>query len=155
MNLKYAHVEGERRYVLPRPLVILRRRRGSRRSKTITWVALGCGCDVLRREKIRCTSWGRKYASTSGIRGQSHTRPYLSRHEYEELLKLPSDVLRKTRLVAPIDGAMAGNLPVEPVAEVTEDGRFTGGSLACTSEEALKLTLAPFHKSGTRLTQAI
>ena len=95
------------------------------------------------------------------------TTAYLSRAEYEVLARLPAEVLGKTRLSVgplgidvfdpPLDGlvmadaefstdeaAQAFRQPPEAVAEVTDDARFTGGSLVRTRRHDLLAWLAEY-----------
>ncbi|CAM5241856.1 hypothetical protein SALBM311S_03088 [Streptomyces alboniger] len=95
------------------------------------------------------------------------TNTYLSTAEYDLLASLPAVVLSKTRFSVPplgvdvFDGPLEGLVlaeaeftsdeealafapPAECVAEVTDDARFTGGSLLRASREELLAWLAEY-----------
>ncbi|MEU1270657.1 hypothetical protein [Streptomyces sp. NPDC005799] len=159
---KYARVERERRFLLeapPAPASVtatrlitdrylpgtrLRLRRSERRD--------GGGPELKLTQKIP--------AERPGAVQGCITNTYLSPAEYDLLASLPAAVLTKTRLSVPplgvdvFDGPLAGLVlaeaefdsdeaalafvpPVGCAAEVTEDVRFTGGSLVTTSRQTL------------------
>jgi hypothetical protein len=93
---------------------------------------------------------------------------YLSRAEYEAMLGIPADTLRKTRSSFPplgvdvFDGPLRGLIlaeaefeddrdeadfhpPPDAVAEVTADLRFTGGRLVRMNADDTAELLATFH----------
>jgi CYTH domain-containing protein len=95
------------------------------------------------------------------------TNTYLSEAEYDLLASLPADVLRKTRLSVPplaidvfdppLHGLVMADVefstdqaarsfprPLAAVAEVTDDARFTGGSLVRTRRHDLLGWLAEY-----------
>ena len=95
------------------------------------------------------------------------TNTYLSAAEYDLLASLPADVLRKTRLSVPPLGidvfdpplhglvmadvefstdqaALSFPLPQVAIAEVTDDTRFTGGTLVRTRRHDLLAWLAEY-----------
>jgi hypothetical protein len=100
----------------------------------------------------------------------AHTTMYLDREEYEALAALPANELHKSRRVvskhgstfavdefhekleglvlAEIDIGQQGpalpGLPIECVAEVTGDERFTGGRLAATGPGELSMLLREY-----------
>jgi len=95
------------------------------------------------------------------------TNTYLSAAEYELLASLPADVLTKTRFSLPPlavdifepplhglvmaeaefstdEAALSFAVPAAAVAEVTDDARFAGGSLALTRRDDLLAWLAGY-----------
>lgn len=169
--MKYAHIENEQRYLFQgiklnfipvRELLIsdryliestLRLRRVEEVGKPLIF-KLG--------QKIRV-----KDDSSLQI---AHTTMYISEAEFEVLASLPSNVLVKKRSILPLgelhlaidefEGDLKGltllevdvgeeglphdRLPFEKVTEVTRDERFTGGKLAGTSTEGLRLLLTEY-----------
>ena len=169
--MKYAHVERERRYIplgsigeiFPiRNLLIqdryldestLRLRRIEEEDKSIVF-KLGQKIRVGEDRPLRI----------------AHTTMYLSESEFELLIALPAKVLEKRRSIFPLgelhfavdefEGELAGlllvevdlgtegathpALPFEKLIEVTLDERFTGGALASTSSEDLRLLLTEY-----------
>lgn len=169
--MKYAHVERERRYLLSgsaggifpiRNLLIqdryfdestLRLRRIEEEGKS-TVFKLGQKIRVGEDRPLKI----------------AHTTLYLSENEFELLAALPAEVLEKRRSIFPLgelrfavdefEGELAGLLlvevdlgaegsthqvlPFEELIEVTLDERFTGGELACTPSEDLRLLLTEY-----------
>jgi CYTH domain-containing protein len=88
-----------------------------------------------------------------------HTTVYLDASEYEVLSALAAWPLVKRRwslqaggavdeLLGPLDGLvlLEGDRPFDPpvshLGEVTDDGRFCGGSLACLDEQGARGLIA-------------
>lgn len=170
--MKYSHIEKERRYLLRnsslhitpvRTLAIhdqylpgstIRLRRTEEVGKPAVY-KLG--------QKIRVSE-----NSPSKI---AHTSIYITEEEFELFASLSTKKIEKTRLLFPLGqstlavdvfiGAHLGlvlaevdtgvsvsvpePLPIEVVREVTEDERFTGGVLASTSVEELRLLLEEYE----------
>jgi CYTH domain-containing protein len=166
---KYARVERERRFLLagpPPPSAVI----GSRR---ITDRYLP-GTRLRLRRVDHVESGAREFKLTqkvpAGRPGYIQgliTSTYLSAAEYDLLATLPAEVLSKRRLSVPplsIDvfdppwhglviadaefstdeAAQSFPEPPEAVAELTDDARFTGGSLARTSRHHLLAWLAEY-----------
>lgn len=165
---KYARVERERRFLLaaaPATRETVAEHRITDRYLTGT---------RLRLRRVEPTGGGESiYKLTQKVPGGSGhvqgliTNTYLSKAEYGVLTALPADVLSKTRLTMPPFGvdvfdpplnglvlaeveftddktAAAFPAPDEAVAEVTEDHRFTGGSLVRTGRDGLLNLLAAY-----------
>jgi CYTH domain-containing protein len=166
---KYARVERERRFLLagpPPPSAVI----GSRR---ITDRYLP-GTRLRLRRVDHVESGAREFKLTqkvpAGRPGYIQgliTSTYLSAAEYDLLATLPAEVLSKRRLSVPplsIDvfdppwhglviadaefstdeAAQSFPEPPEAVVELTDDARFTGGSLARTSRHHLLAWLAEY-----------
>lgn len=170
-NMKYAHVERERRYLYlgdtagmspVRKLLVndhyirdstLRLRRVDEEGQP-TVFKLG--------QKVRIGG--------EGPLAIAHTSMYITEKEFNSLFVLPSKVLIKSRSIFPLgelhfsldvfegeltglslaevdlgeDIAMHDPLPFEKTMEVTLDERFTGGKLADTSSQDLLLILTEY-----------
>ncbi|MEU6849803.1 hypothetical protein ABZ901_07730 [Actinacidiphila alni] len=167
---KYARVERERRWLLaapPGPESVRVTRTITDRYLTGTRlrlrrVELPYGATELKlTQKIPAPEPG-----GGAVRGLI-TNTYLSRAEYDVLAGLPAAVLTKTRLGVPpmgvdvFDGRLRGLVLAEAefgtddearayvphlscVAEVTDDPRFTGGSLVTAERRELLAWLAGF-----------
>lgn len=166
---KYARVERERRFLLEAPpapssvtvtrVITDRYLPGTRLRLRRSESRDGGAAELKLTQKIPA---GRPGAVQGLI-----TTTYLSRAEYDLLASLPAAVLTKTRLSVPplgvdvFDGPLTGLVlaeaefaddeeslafepPAECAAEVTDDIRFTGGSLATASREALAGWLAEY-----------
>lgn len=165
---KYARVERERRFLLaklpssPRATAI---HTISDRYLTGT---------TLRLRHLADQRGGHQYKFTQKIPAARPgpvqgliTNTYLSRTEYDLLADLPATTLNKTRYRIPpfgidvfapplrglvlaeaefatADAMLAFQPPSFVIAEVTEDQRFTGGSLATTLREHLMCWLADY-----------
>jgi CYTH domain-containing protein len=173
---KYARIERERRFLLagpPRPSTVIASRRITDRYLPGTRLRL--------RRVDHVESGAREFKLTqkvpAGRTGYIQgliTSTYLSAAEYDLLATLPAEVLSKRRLSVPplsIDvfdppwhglviadaefstdeAAQSFPKPPEAVAELTDDARFTGGSLARTGRHDLLAWLAEY---GTELQQA-
>jgi CYTH domain-containing protein len=169
---KYARVERERRFLLetvPPGLAVIRRRelhdyyfRGTRLRLRLV--------DEAGQRRIH--KLGQKVRLEADAPSTvAHTTMYLSADEAQALLTLPADELLKTRQLIAVGkdqilavdvfhGALDGlvlaeldlglraatpmSLPLEPVAEVTGDERFTGGALARTGPDKLRQLLREY-----------
>lgn len=171
VDMKYAHVERERRYLFlgsvvgispVRNLLIhdsylnestLRLRRIEEEGKPIVF-KLGQKIRVGEDRPLKI----------------AHTTMYITENEFDSLLALPARVLVKKRSIFPLgelhfavdvfEGELTGlslaevdlgeegiaheTLPFEKMIEVTLDERFTGGKLADTSSEDLLLMLTEY-----------
>ena len=162
-QFKYAHIERERRFLLweqpsdiayDRALFIQDRYLIGSRLRLRRIDEPGKTCVYKLGQKIRID------ASPKTI---AHTTLYLSEAEFDILSTLSATRLEKTRRLFTIDGLIVGidefggqlsglllaevdlgaegalpsSLPNMFAAEVTDDERFTGGSLANTSSEEL------------------
>ena len=163
---KYAHLERERRFLLlekpsdivyDRALFIQDRYLIGSRLRLRRVDEPGKTCVYKLGQKIRLDDSPKTIA---------HTTLYLSEAEFDILSALPATTLEKTRRLFTIDGVIVGidefdgqlsglllaevdlgaggaqrgvpsSLPNMFAAEVTDDERFTGGSLANTSSEEL------------------
>jgi CYTH domain-containing protein len=166
---KYARVERERRFLLagppPAPAVTASRRITDRylpgtrlRLRRVDYPHTGA-CELKFTQKVA--------AGRPGFVQGLITNTYLSEAEYDLLATLPAEVLSKTRLSVPpvsIDvfdpplhglvmadiefttdeDAQSFPLPPAAIAEVTEDTRFTGGSLVRTRRHDLLAWLAEY-----------
>ncbi|MFE0462271.1 hypothetical protein ACFW1A_23765 [Kitasatospora sp. NPDC058965] len=165
---KYALVERERRFLLagpPDPAAATAVRVITDRYVTGTRLRLrrveldGGGCELKFTQKVPASGAG-------AIQGLI-TNTYLSQAEYDVLAVLPAEVLTKTRFSLPplgvdvFDGRLAGLVlaeaefgtdeeaasfapPADAVAEVTDDSRFTGGSLVRATRGELVGWLAEY-----------
>jgi CYTH domain-containing protein len=166
---KYARVERERRFLLAGPppaLAVTDSRRitdrylpGTRlRLRRVVYLYTGA-CELKFTQKVA--------AGRPGFVQGLITNTYLSEAEYDLLATLPAEVLSKTRLSVPplsidvfdppLDGLVMADiefstdeeaqsfpLPPAAIAEVTEDTRFTGGSLVRTRRHDLLAWLAEY-----------
>jgi CYTH domain-containing protein len=168
---KYARIERERRFLLAaaptdgvtrRRLITDRYILGTRlRLRRVRDLDTGI-CELKFTQKLPASEPGH-------VQGLI-TNTYLSEAEYELLATLPAAVLAKTRLSIPqmavdvfeaqLEGlvlaeaefdtdeeARAFRPPLAPVAEVTDDIRFTGGSLVRASRADLAGWLADYGVS--------
>jgi len=168
---KYARIERERRFLLaeaPDASALGARRRITDRYLTGTRLRLrrvdwedgrSPGSEFKFTQKLAAGRPGH-------VRGLI-TNIYLSADEYEVLAVLPADVLCKARFSAPplaVDifepplhglvlaeaefstdaAALSFALPAAVVAEVTDDARFSGGSLARADRDDLLAWLADY-----------
>ncbi|MGC4895633.1 hypothetical protein [Micromonospora sp. DT31] len=166
---KYARVERERRFLLARsPLAstAVARRRITDRYLAGTRLRLrrveslpGGACELKLTQKVPA----RRPGHVQGL----ITNVYLSRAEYELLAHLPAATLSKTRLSVPplgidvFDPPLHGLIlaeaefttdeaarsflpPPQVVAEVTDDTRFTGGSLVHAHRDDVLTWLAEY-----------
>jgi CYTH domain-containing protein len=166
---KYARVERERRFLLatapPAPAVVATRRitdrylTGTRlRLRRVEDRSDGT-CEFKLTQKVPTDQPGHIQGLITNI--------YLSPAEYQVLARLPAMTLSKTRMSVPplgidifdppLDGlilaeaefttdeaAHAFSPPAQAVAEVTDDVRFTGGTLVRTSHDDLLAWLAEY-----------
>lgn len=170
-TLKYAHIERERRFLLsklPSRDQVLRLLRIHDRYIRGTRLRLRLveesDCQPVRKlgQKVRPVEGSPLVVE--------HTTMYLTDVEFSALLVLPADDLTKTRHVLAAGDAMLaidmfhGNLdglvllevdleetgtilpalPAAPLAEVTNDERFTGGVLATTSAAGMQSLLREY-----------
>lgn len=167
---KYARVERERRFLLARPppasAVTARRRITDRylpgtrlRLRRAECLDKSGACELKLTQKVP--------AGRPGYVQGLITNTYLSAAEYDLLASLPAEVLSKTRLSVPPLGidifdpplhglvlaeaefitdeaAQSFLLPHAAIAEVTDDARFTGSSLARTHRHDLLARLAEY-----------
>jgi CYTH domain-containing protein len=165
---KYAHVERERRFLLAAAPTqgVTRRRQITDRYILGTRLRLRCVRDLHTGARELKFTQKLPAAQPGPVQGLI-TNTYLSQIEYDLLATLPAAVLSKTRLNIPRLGvdvfdpplhglvlaeaefetdeeARAFRPPVEPVAEVTDDPRFTGGSLVQTERHELLGWLAGY-----------
>jgi CYTH domain-containing protein len=167
--MKYARIERERRYLLeslPTGLDAERTLEIHDRYLCGTGLRLRLvgerGLEPVRKlgQKIRL-------AGPAPL-SVAHTTMYLTEEEYRVLLALAARELHKTRHLVVLDGGilavdafrgplaglitaeidlgehreMSAELPIDPVAEITDDERFSGGELAQASEDVLRNLLA-------------
>ncbi|HKA97568.1 MAG TPA: hypothetical protein VKD66_14975 [Streptosporangiaceae bacterium] len=166
---KYARIERERRFLLPGPPPAS----AVTASRRITDRYLpGTRLRVRRVECLDSGACELKLTQKVPAGGPGHvqgliTNTYLSAAEYDLLASLPGEVLSKTRLSVPplgidvfdpplhglvlaeaeftSDEAVESFLPPRAaIAEVTDDARFTGGSLAQTRRRDLLAWLAEY-----------
>lgn len=170
-SLKYAHLERERRFLLAAvPDHLEAERTSSIRDRYLSQTRLRLRL-VERTGMPPAWKLGQKVrAHESSPALLAHTTVYLNAAEAAALLTLPGAELTKTRgilshqghqvavdvfhghldglVLAEVDlgegRPMPETLPVVPVAEVTDDERFTGGALAVTSTAVLHETLAAY-----------
>jgi CYTH domain-containing protein len=161
---KYSRIERERRFLLaapPPPDAVVVTRQIIDRYLTGTRVRLRCIDD--REYKLT----QKVPAGEPGPVQGTITTMYLSRPEYDTFAALPATTLAKTRLTVPPwvvdvfgppleglvlgeaefdtdEGAHAFRPPVDAVAEVTDDARFTGGALARTDRAGLCALLSGY-----------
>ena len=165
---KYARIERERRFLLagPPPLMAVTGRRITDRYLPGTRLRL--------RRIDNLPSGDREFKITQKIPASRPgyvqgliTNTYLSAAEYDLLATLPAAVLSKTRLSVPplgidvfeppLHGLIMADVefstdreaesflpPPEAVAEVTDDSRFTGGSLVSARRHDLLAWLAEY-----------
>jgi CYTH domain-containing protein len=165
---KYARVERERRFLMAAAPTegITRRRQITDRYILGTRLRLRCvrdlatgSCELKFTQKLPAEQPGH-------VQGLI-TNTYLSPAEYELLTTLPAAVLSKTRLTVPLLGidvfdpplhglvlaeaefdtdeqALTFRPPLASVAEVTDDSRFTGGSLVQAHRHDLLAWLADY-----------
>ena len=170
---KYAHLERERRFLLwEQPSAIAYERSLSIQDRYLIDSRLR-----LRRVdepgKTCVYKLGQKIRIDASPKTIAHTTLYLSEAEFDILSTLPATTLEKTRRLFTIDGLIVGiddfggqlsglllaevdlgadgalphSLPQMFAAEVTDDERFTGGSLANTSSETLVGLLSQHRNS--------
>lgn len=171
VNMKYAHIEQERRYLLGRhnfPLASLRK--------------LFIRDRYLLNSTLRLRQVDEEGQATVFKLGQkiridgknplkiAHTTLYLSKDEFNTFAVLPAKGLEKSRSIFPLnelqfavdvfEGELAGlslvevdlnsggashnPLPFGDLIEVTRDERFTGGELASTTAMDLRLLLTEY-----------
>ena len=166
---KYARIERERRFLLagpPAPSAVVATFSITDRYLTGTRLRL--------RHVHHIDGGNDEYKFTqkipSGLPGPVQgliTNIYLTRAEYEILARVPAAVLSKTRLRVPpvgidiFEGELAGLIVAEAeftsdtstaafspppycTAEITDDPRFTGGSLVHSNRDQLALWLAEY-----------
>lgn len=174
MNLKYAHVERERRWLLsgtPGGVVVESTLTITDRYLTGTRLRLR---EVVADDGSVVRKLGQKVRLGTGAEEIAHTNLYLDAAEWAALSVLPGDALRKERrrvrlgsvtvavdvfaghceglVLAEVDRGdgedhgLPDRLPV--VAEVTGDEFFTGGSLAAVSREDVLAALRRFRCGG-------
>jgi CYTH domain-containing protein len=166
---KYARIERERRFLLsgpPSPVSVTARRRitdrylpGTRlRLRRIDYLDSG-DCEFKFTQKVP--------ASRPGFIQGLITNTYLSAAEYDLLASLPAAVLSKVRLSVPplsidvfeppLHGLIMADIefstdqdaqsflpPTAAIAEVTDDPRFTGGSLVRARRDDVLAWLAEY-----------
>ncbi|HEX9999990.1 MAG TPA: hypothetical protein VGB74_06025 [Actinoplanes sp.] len=174
---KYACIERERRFLLaeaPPPAAVTARRRITDRYLAGTRLRLRRDenrLDGTRQLKLTQKVPANRPGHTQGL----ITNIYLSAAEYEVLAGLPAATLTKTRLSvpplgidifdAPLDGLILAEAefatdeaalsfvpPPQAVAEVTDDVRFTGGTLVRTQRADL---LAWLSEHGLTLARSV
>src|SRR6478609_3730832 len=147
---KYARIERERRFLLagpPLPMAVAGRRRITDRYLPGTRLRL--------RRIDNLPSGDREFKITQKIPASRPgyvqgliTNTYLSAAEYDLLATLPAAVLSKTRLSVPPLGIDVFEPPLHGLimadAEVTDDSRFTGGSLVSARRHDLLAWLAEY-----------
>ena len=166
---KYARIERERRFLLagpPPPMAVTGRHRITDRYLPGTRLRLRC-IDNLDSGEREFKFTQKVPASRPGYVQGLITNTYLSAAEYDLLATLPAAVLSKTRLSVPplgidvFDPPLHGLVladaefstdeaaqsflqPPAAIAEVTDDARFTGGSLVCADRHDLLAWLAEY-----------
>ena len=166
---KYSRVERERRFLLaelPPAAAVTASRRISDRYLPGTRLRLR-RIDHLDGEASEFKFTQKVPAPHRGYVQGLITNTYLSAAEYDLLASLPADELSKTRLSVPplsidvfdppLDGLVMADaefstdqearsfpVPKLAIAEVTDDTRFTGGSLVRTSRHQLVSWLAEY-----------
>jgi CYTH domain-containing protein len=171
LSMKYAHVEREQRFLLsavPARLHTVPTRTIYDRYVSGTRLRIRVVEEPGRDPVLKL---GQKIRMAGELpMAVAHTTMYLDRDEYEALLAMPAEELRKTRQViqlneitvavdefqgdleglvlAEVDlgenGVPISQLPIPFVAEVTGDERFTGGKLASTRSDVLSSLLKEF-----------
>jgi CYTH domain-containing protein len=169
VELKYAHLERERRLLLASaPSVVAARRSLVIQDRYLRGTRLRLRV-VEEQGRVRVCKLGQKVRlDESSAADLAHTTMYLSDTEFAVLAGLPADTLEKTRHLVDADGAtvavdcfhrvlaglvlaevdlgvggsMPSPVPGDPVMEVTADERFTGGALAVTNSSQLRRMLA-------------
>lgn len=172
---KYARIEWERRFLLssfPNGEKVTRIRHISDRYIEGTRLRLRQQCEGDGKGAFKLT----QKLPGGTARGQHGliTSMYLTREEFDVLAKLPAKVLTKVRHSVPpfgidvFEGMLSGLvlaeaefnsegeasalvLPSFIVAEVSDDTRFTGGSLVTASRQEIEKWLA---EQGIRLNQS-
>ena len=170
-NMKYAHVERERRYLV----LGSENKNTPMRKVLISDHYLNDSTLRLRRLEEEGEPPVFKLGQKVRLGGDgpltiAHTTMYIAENEFNSLLALPSKVLVKKRSIFPLgdlhlavdvfEGELTGlslaevdlgedftthdPLPFEKMIEVTFDERFTGGKLADTSSEDLLLMLTEY-----------
>ena len=156
--MKYARVEKERRFLIRKFPEVAQARTLAIQDWYLSNTNLRLRC-VEEPGKLPVYKLGQKIRIDDlSLSTVAHTTMYLSENEFEALRALPSKSLMKTRALFPFgdlflvidefDGELKGlmlaeidlgvadvdidSLPIEIVAEVTDDERFTGGALAST-----------------------
>lgn len=171
VNMKYAHIEQERRYLVlgsktfPNPIRELFIR-------DLYFVDTN-----LRLRQVEeagnppVYKFGQKIRVGNDFKFQiAHTTMYISSSEFELLSSLPAKKLTKRRSIFPLEdlqfaldefeGALQGlslievdlgrrdvshaPLPIEGIVEVTTDERFTGGELVKMNHESLRALLMEY-----------
>lgn len=171
VNMKYAHIEQERRYLVlengsyPDPI-----RQLSIRDLYFT----GTNLRLRRVDEVgnpTVFKFGQKIRVGNDFKFQiAHTTMYISSDEFELLASLPARTLEKKRSIFPLEdlqfaldefeGALAGlslievdlgrrdvthaPLPIDGLIEVTSDERFTGGELVKMNHENLSALLLEY-----------
>jgi CYTH domain-containing protein len=170
-SLKYAHVEREQRFLL----AALPAEVTSLAARTIRDRYL-CGTRLRLRVieqpgDVPILKLGQKIPMAGEPpMAVAHTTMYLDRADYDALVVVPAQELRKTRrlaelgettfvvdefhdqlaglVLAEVDLGQGGpplaTLPIPSVAEVTTDERFAGGALAALTSDALSELLGEF-----------
>ena len=164
---KYARIERERRFLVdrfPTEAKVTHVRRIVDRYIDGTRLRLRQMIESDGTEVLKLTQKISERAT--GARQGLITNMYLSREEFDVLTKLPAKVLGKTRhSVRPFgidvfDGTLDGLIMAEAefssdeeasslvipsfVQEVTDDSRFTGGSLVAATPDELRTWLADY-----------
>ncbi|MFA5919441.1 MAG: hypothetical protein WC800_07895 [Candidatus Nanopelagicaceae bacterium] len=172
ISLKYAHVENERRFLIRSPFATTR---GARRLYIRDRYLIGTRLRLRRVEESGLPvvyKLGQKIrVDGSSLSKNAHTTIYLSADEFDLLAHLPANELEKTRWVNPIGnlilsidefggslvnlvlaevdlgntGTLPAMFPIDLNDEVTNDERFTGGTLAKTTAEELTDILNSFN----------
>lgn len=165
---KYARIERERRFLLagPPPAAVTSRHRITDRYLLDTRLRLR-RIDDLRSGDREFKFTQKVPADRPGYVQGLITNTYLSAAEYDLLATLPAAVLSKTRLSVPplgidvfeppLHGLIMADVefstdseaqsflpPPAAVAEVTDDSRFTGGSLVSARRHDLLAWLAEY-----------
>lgn len=171
MNLKYAHIERERRFIVPGISPVF----AFTRELLIKDNYLNDTTLRLRRVEESGMPTVYKFGQKLRLVENSpsvlaHTTMYVTRDEYEALSTLPNRILEKTRRLFPVgglvfgiddfhgpltglkifevdlgaDGSLPDLIDIELGAEVTDDERFTGGALASTTHEVLNQMLVEY-----------
>lgn len=170
-NMKYAHVERERRYLSKgvnselRPARVLRIRDSYVSHSSLRLRRI----DEDRKTPVFKLGQKKRIGEDSPLR-IAHTTMYISRAEFDLLTTLPAQILEKQRLIFDLgnwqfavdvfEGDLVGlslvevdlgpygevhpDLPLSELVEVTLDERFTGGKLACTSPTELQSVLSEY-----------